>query len=335
MPEYTQLKGITQIGDSSLCEQLRTNIIEFFNWGLLGVGAFRNVTLTTSGAYGSNYSSLSGISDPNFSSGQVWQAPFRNWVWETGVEYATQPIDISGVYINDGTNWEGSEYLWESGVEPWEETGGYFYPKTTTGIYAHYYNYHLGRVVFNSGIPASSTVHVEYSFRYCGFHDAEEPRFREVYYNVYRAAEPASGHASARHRLQLPAVGVEIPKRREIYGYQLGGGTVHLQDVLFHVVAESQVGMDKMVDVLCGQKDKTIHLFDLTEMRASGVFPLDKNGSRVSGALVYPDLVSESGYRWRKCTFNDMKAQEFSRPKGEEFPLYRAIVRATVEVVLP
>ena len=64
MPEvYTTLKG-PPIGQSTLSPQLKSNVITFFNWGLLGKGAFFNVSLSQAGPYGGDESRLRLVDDP-------------------------------------------------------------------------------------------------------------------------------------------------------------------------------------------------------------------------------------------------------------------------------
>src|SRR5579859_2905287 len=96
----TQLKGVTDIGRPLLTEMLESNISQFFQWGLLNVGNFFQVRIPTSGAYGGDFSRLRLGDDPNFPAGQVWEGVRKDWVWESGLNYAVQPIQISGVYVN-------------------------------------------------------------------------------------------------------------------------------------------------------------------------------------------------------------------------------------------
>ena len=40
MAEYTNLKGFDYIGDAGLSEQLKINLIDFFDWALMEKGNF-------------------------------------------------------------------------------------------------------------------------------------------------------------------------------------------------------------------------------------------------------------------------------------------------------
>jgi hypothetical protein len=318
MPEYTSLKGITQIGNSTLCDQLKANLVEFFNWGMLGIGAFTNVTRSSEGAYGASPAQLRLVEDKNYTIGQVWESHRQDWVWQSGVDYAYQPIQISGVYVNNT-----------------------FYSSSTTGTYEHTVNYPLGRVVFTNPIPTGSTVEVNYSYRDVSFYTSDAPWFKEVLFNSYRVDDPqftqyGSGvwTTLAQNRIQLPAVVVETVPRRTLIPMQLGGGQWVKQDVLFHVLTETPWDRDKLLDILTYQKEKTILSFDKNAMADANRFPLDYQGSIASGAMCYPDLIKypeDGGFYWKKILFEDMQAQDApSMP-----PLYRAVVRGSFRIDFP
>lgn len=314
MPTYTKLKGITDITESTLCDQLEANLIEFFNWGLLGVGAFFNVTKDY------DESRLRVVEDPRvtYPKGKVWE-PFRNdLIWESGVEYSFQPIGISGVYVNN-----------------------VFYPSSSSGTYAHYIDYMRGRVVFNNAISPSSDVRLEYSYRYYHFTNADVSWFRQVMFESFRIDDNqffqyGSGVWSVlgQNRVQLPAVVVETVPRRSFEGYQLGGGQKVKQDVLFHIFTENPWDRKTILDVITYQNEKTIKTFDKNLIARDDRFAFADNGSLASGALTYPQLVAptgEGGYLWKTITWSGVSTQEtISMP-----PLYQAVVRATFEVILP
>jgi hypothetical protein len=69
MPSYTRLKGINDISESTLCDQLESNLMTFFNWGMLCIGAFGSVDLGASGVYGGDMSRLRAVTDPNYQNG--------------------------------------------------------------------------------------------------------------------------------------------------------------------------------------------------------------------------------------------------------------------------
>lgn len=320
MPTYSRLKGIRDISQFTLCDQLEDNLIQFFNWGLLGIGAFGNVTIgSPTGVYVGDTSRLRPLKDPYYIDGQAWEGFRQDWVWESGVEYFIQPIGISGVWVNH-----------------------IFYPANTTGIYAHDTDYPRGRVVFDAPIAdwQNTLVQAEYSYRLYSFQSADQPWFRQVMFESFRVDDSqflqfSSGvwNVLADSRVQLPVVVVEVVPRRQIYGYELGGTSQIHQDILFHIFSENAYDRKRMMDIITYQKDKTLPLFDKNTVIQNNAWPLAWDGSIASGARAFPDLVKptgEGGFYWHHGTFMNAGIQEtISSP-----PLYQAVVRITFEVNL-
>lgn len=305
-PTYTVLKGISDISEYTLCDQLESNIIEFFNWSLLNIGAFFNSPLS------SPESRLRSVTHPLYTDGQAWE-PFRSdIVWESGISYQIQPIAISGVYIN-----------------------GTFYSKNSVGTYAHHLDYTSGRLIFDSPLPTNSNVQLEYSHRYFHFTSADSPWFREVMFQSFRVddsqfTQVGSGAWSvlSENRVQLPSVVVETVPRRTFQGYQLGGGQIVKQDILFHIFTENPWDRKKLLDIISYQKDVTLRSFDKNLVARDDRFAFTETGALSNNALTYPQLIET--YLWKNILFDNVTSQEtISLP-----PLYQAVVRGTFEVIM-
>lgn len=321
MGDQTRLKGITDIGQALLSNNLETNLVSWFQWGFLGIGAFFNVTIPSSGAYGGDFHRLRLVKDPYSEDGQVWQGFRQDWVWETGVEYAAyQPIRVSGVYVN-----------------------GNFHSVAETGAYAHHVNYPLGQVVFETPISANSTVTCEYSHRLAHFTTSDIPWWRQLQLDSFRVdnlqfAQAGSGAWSllAQNRIQLPAVVVEAIPNTSRKGLALGGGAIVRQDVLFNIISETPWDRQQLHDIITYQWQKRLVLFEKNWVNAADKFPLDENGSPASGALMYPDLIKatgDGGFGWVQLRFEDFRGT--AQPHEVTAPLYAATVRAVCEVDLP
>ncbi len=318
--DFTRLKAVDEIGYSLLSDQLEINIISYFQWALLGVGGFSNVTIPSSGAFGGDRHRLRPATDSSYLPGQVWQGYRSDWVWETGVDYSAQPIRVSGVFVN-----------------------GAFQPSTGVGPYAHHVDYPQGRVVFDSPLSSSAVINCEHSYRYVQFTSADVPWFREVQSNSLRVDDPqfsqqGSGAWSvpARNRVQLPAVVVEVVPRTTRKPLAIGGGSIVRQDVLFHVVAETSWDRGQLHDAITSQWQKRLVLFDKNLLAASDGFPLDAFGSPAGGARNYPDLIkpaAEGGFGWRQLRMEEFSS--VSQPREVTAPLYVATVRGTFEVDMP
>jgi hypothetical protein len=279
---YLQLKGFDNVFASTLNNDLQDNLVEFFDWGLLEKGNYMNVTLGELSPDGQDYSKLKISSNPNYPAGKAWEGFRKNWIWQSGVSYDPAPIvgiddaipGISGVYVNDT-----------------------FYPSDTVGTYAHHVDYYNGRIVFDNPIPTGSKVQAEYSYKYINVLYANSlPWLSEIQkdsmnldssFNINKGKYDIPSEA----RVQLPAIAVEIVPKRNMKGYQLGGGQWVHTDVIFHCLAEDEYTRNKLVDIVSLQNDKTVYMFNSNTIASSGDFPLDYRGFPVSGAMRYPDLI--------------------------------------------
>ena len=277
------LKGFNSVKDATLNNEIQDNLIEFFDWALLKKGNYFNVSVGETSPDGYDYSQLRLSSNENYTTGTCWEGVRSNWVWQSGVSYSPTPLvgtnnakpGVSGVYVDDT-----------------------FYPTTTTGAYAHHVDYFNGRVVFDSPIPTGSKVQVEHSYMWINVVYANSvPWLREIQYRSYDVngefLQPSKGKwdIPPEARLQLPAIAVEIVPRRNITGFQLGGGSYVNTDVLFHCIAEDEITRNKLVDIVSLQNEKTFYAFNSNLVASSGDFPLDYRGTPVSGALNFEELV--------------------------------------------
>ena len=257
------------------------------------------------------------MNDPSYTNGQVWEGARKDWVWETGSSYADyDPIQISGVYVNDVLKGSGD------------------------ATYGHHYNYPLGRVVFDSAISTTDTVKVEYSYRNVQVYVADEaPWWDELQYNSLRVDDTyysSTGSGAwgilANHRVQMPAIVLEVVPRRRFKPYQLGDMSQFVQqDVLFHVVGENRWWRNQLVDILSYQIDSQLWLFKTDNLILSGAYPLDYRGMKVNSPLNYDDVVNTSQYRYLLAKITDMNITEM---ESYDPRLHEGTVRATFEVVL-
>lgn len=312
----TSIKGITEFGDCSHSRQIEVNMKHFFDWGLLQIGGFRNVYLAASGFYGGDESRLRLVNDPGYTAGQVWEAPRKDWVWESGITYSVQPIEISGVWVN-----------------------ATFHPSTGVGPYAHTVDYPNGRVVFSSAISNSATVQVEHSYRRVQIRNTDFPEFVQLELGSYRVDDPSFLSGSGIHtvlgqnRLQLPLVALEVSPRREFTGKQLGGGQWMDQDVFFHIFSERREDRDKLIDVISLQNNKTITLFNTDEIAEANAMPLDINGSIATQATRnYETLIDPNQYYWRKA-YTSVASVQTAQTLNHK--LYKGVVKLTLTVDMP
>jgi hypothetical protein len=315
--EGTNFKGVTKVGDTLLMSELENNLKAFFNWSLLGIGAFVNIEIPSTGAYGGNYHTLKPVHDPAYTDGQVWQTIRKDWVWETGISYTgATPINVTGIVV-DGT-----------------PVG------TGTAFFLHYYNYPLGRVIFTGTPPVTtSTITMRYSYRWAQVDVIDNlPWIKEVQPDSFRTDDShwtttsfSGGNWSigGHQRVQLPAVAIEAVPRRNASPWELGNSSLVIeQDILFHILAEKRWDRNQLLDIIGLQEDKIIQLYDSNSINDAGAWPLTYKGMRVSSPKMYPTLVST--YPFQTARF---KSITFSEVETINPYLYKGVARATMEVI--
>jgi hypothetical protein len=314
MPNQYNLlnNSIGHIGKTLLTSQLETNLKGYLDWGLLNIGGFTNIARPTSGSYGGDFSTLRLVNDPSYTLGQVWETARKDWVYESGLSYSYQPIDISGVYVN-----------------------GVYY---SSGSLPHHYNYPLGRVIFDTALPSTSGVSMNYSYKNVQIYIADQaPWWDELQYNSFRIDDSSFSKANSgnwailsNHRVQLPAVVVEASAKRSFQPYEMGQTNQRVfQDVLYHVIAESRWWRNQLMDIICLDKDRTIFLYDNNLVSANNAYPLDYRGAKNSLGKLYPTLIED--YPYTVANFKNMTVQEMTSYNSR---LYKATIRTTFEVIV-
>lgn len=318
---YTKLKSVNSFAAPYLMNELEANLKMFFDWGLLGIGGWSDVSIPMTGAFGGDLHVLQSVYDPSYNDGQVWQAFRKDWVWETGVGYLDdsdnpEPTIITGVRV-DGTFYGSGD-----------------------ATYGWHINYPLGRVVFDTAIATNSTVDLNYSYRFVQIYRADDaPWWTKLQFRSFRADDDhfsqfGTGDWSigAHHRVQMPAIVIEAVPRGSARGYELGNGALaREQDVLFHILAENRYDRNRLLDITCLQFDNTIWLFNTQSTAEATGYPLDYRGMLV-GTNMYPDLVdANDGYRWQQCRFIDSVISEVESLNPN---LYQGVIRTTLEVII-
>tara|TARA_R110000751_G_scaffold127995_4_gene230078 strand:- start:1121 stop:2092 length:972 start_codon:yes stop_codon:yes gene_type:complete len=298
---FSKLKGISDIFDYTLNNDIQDGLIEYFDWALMDIGNYFNSTLGELSPNGQDYSKLRLSSNDQYSTGQVWEGFRKNWIWQSGVNHSPAPLvgtdnenpGVSGIYVDDT-----------------------FYPNTTTGSYSYTIDHFNGRIIFDDVIPTGSKVQVQHSYKWVNVVYANSvPWLREV---QLRTTEPTSNFFNTdkgswdippESRLQLPAIAVEVVAGRRFKPYQLGGGQWVYTDVIFHCIAEDEITRNKLVDIVSMQSDKEIPLFNSNKINENGDYPLDYRGVPVPSALRYPNLVESydgGNLRLTNATVQDM-----------------------------
>lgn len=255
-------KGITQLGQSTITNDVINNVISFFDYGLIESSGYLNITIPTTGYYGGTDSTLRPVNDPRYPAGKIWISARKNWVYETGL--------TPEVYVNNVLNTDNQIH------------------------------YPFGSVIFNTPISTSSAVTAQYSYKYVNVTRVEGLNwFEQVHMRSQRSdgdfpLGTGIWQNLAENRFQLPAIGVEL-KSRNFEPWQIGGGQKTYTDLLIHCVAEDAYTRDMLFDIVSLQNDKRFVMYDLNAMAEADAFPL-KNGFLHSG-LSFPSLVNNFPYK--------------------------------------
>ena len=184
--------------------------------------------------------------------GQVWQSPFREWVYESGVpvdvsNVTTSPIVSSGLYIE-----------------------GAFRP-TTDPTFGHTIDFLNGRIIFDS--PQSLDLKVQGEFSYREVRVDFEHRFnqqsREGYLESKFTTNPLTSMQityPSGAMYPWPAVFIEVDKRTA-EPFELGNRSLRRTDAVnLHIFALDDLTRDNIVDVLSAQDRKTVPLLDFNKV---------------------------------------------------------------------
>lgn len=271
MDKYNFRGNTTDYSSFLITEQLETNLTTWLGWSLLGIGAFQNITRSTTVAYGGDPSRLRPVNDPRYTTNKVWQGNRSDWCWESGIAYNTQPISVSGVWVN-----------------------GIF--SSPTGTYPHYINYEHGQVFFSGAIPATSVVQVERSQKFVTVRRSDEPWFKSIMNGSLRVDDAQFSGATpsgqwtglAENRVCLPVLVVEpVLNPRTAKPLELGNTSrIQQEDFLVHIITETPWDRKRLSSILNDQYDKRIISFDMNTID----FPLDYRGTPTPSAMTYPQL---------------------------------------------
>lgn len=267
--------GIANYRDPQETELLEYSAIEYLKWAFLKIGGFGTAYINNSG----NYDLLHRESDT------VFRGVRSNWIYETNLSGTYNPVNISGVYVNNVL-----------------ATSGYNI------------NYTDGKVIFNNPVASGAEVRVEHSYRTPSIYKIGE-WFREVQFNTSPTntefAENQSGIYTllSKNRIQLPAVVVyvppEVPKFKT--AYEIGNRTYyHEQATHFYILSTNLPDLNKIHDVLIKQKPIAYWGLDKKNILQNQKNQLNYDGTLNNTGIMYPDLITQ--YQWKRIDVTNNKS---------------------------
>lgn len=301
--------GVSSINDYLLISNLENNLQSFLDWGFLNIGGFINVSSTAT-SYSSSPNKLAIINDPNYSTGQVWQTRFHNWVWESGIVFGSvSPTTISSVSVN-GSPVSSSTYVLD---------------------------YINSRVIFNTAISTTSTVTMNYSYKLVQVHKLSDSlvwwkQFQTDVANETAQFDNNTGDYAifAQHRVQLPCVIIQTVPRGESSPFQLGDKSLRTyQDIILHIIASNIGHRNSILDIIRLQEDKVIWLYDTNDIIQANIVPFNFNGSLNSSRLNYGQIINDTDYQWKTCHLQDFIVSEVE----SRYYFQEAKIRLTAEII--
>lgn len=195
----------------------------------------------------------------NTTDGQVFQSPFRQWVYESGVSLdgtnvSVPPNIASGVYIEGAFRGVGD-------------------PE-----FGHTIDYQNGRIIFNSPQPLDLKVQGHFAARdvRIGFEHDFNQQFKEGYIESKYTTNPLTSYQlvypSGRAQ-PFPAVFIEV-EAREFDAYELGNRSAIIKDtVKMHIWALDDMQRDNIIDIITTQWRKPLPIidFNLAPLPLSGI----------------------------------------------------------------
>ena len=244
---------------------LKLNYKHFIDMHFLREGAFSNIASGDTFYDGRPLSLLlpDTTSDDLFvalGDGQVWQSPYRQWVYESGVpldgtNVPLPPTTISGVLI---------EGAFRSKDDP---------------TFGHTIDFKNARIIFNTPHSLDLEVHAEFAVRdvRVGFEHEFNQQFTVPSLETQYFTNPMTSmqlvYPSGRIQ-NFPAVFIEVD-RRTLEPYEIGNRSAIITDeVKFHIWALDDLQRDNIVDILTGQWRKSVPMidFNIAPLPLSGIF---------------------------------------------------------------
>ena len=306
----TTFNHVTDIGQRDNISSLEDNLKSFLDWSFLNIGAFVNVDISTSGLSGGDFSKLKPVSgDPTVVDPRVWEAPRKDWVYETGISHnGISPNIITAINLN-----------------------GTILPSPTgSGTYSYHINYPLGRISFNNNVSAKSDIRLSYAYRLVQIYKSSDSVWwKEIVENSYDPSTIQNDYSSY-NKIQLPAIVIDIAPRSISLPYELGTTTnILIQDVMIHVFSESPVQRNNLIDILLKQKDKTLNLYNIQKIIKQDRQPLNFRGEPNPRRLNYDQIYNDQSFYLSRAYIKNAVLSEL---KAFSNNLHHGVLRLSIEI---
>lgn len=209
-----------------------------------------NSVLNQTQAYINNTSKLYYMPDPRFPNKVCYSSPFKQWVYDSGVNGANIPISVSGSFgtINKG----------ESGMMV---------------------DFDNGRVLFNSSVSKNLNISGSYAIKELNFYLSNETEediiiCNKYYFNPRYKSLPISGISP--HAVTTPAIFI-VQNGASSEAFALGGTMNSKINISLVIMAESSYQLQALFSHFVDKKHKYIPKLDLS------IDPINEYGDLKSG----------------------------------------------------
>jgi hypothetical protein len=224
------------------------------------------------------------VGHPTYQDGRMFQSPFKNWVYEPGIPSPqsgiASPVVASGVTV-DGTFYDQA---------------------TTSGTFAHFFDFPNGAVVFNSALGGSPIVQTSFSYKMVHVENANKvgnENKKMLIETAYKDNPPQTGvviYPDIRS-YTLPAVFIDFTSRKSL-PYELGTKKPIKQfRGVFHIWSHDDFDLDIVEDILADAQRDVLFGIDFN----TAPFPLLSRGRlnpSWAGYTTYADIYSP--FFWRR-----------------------------------
>lgn len=204
-----------------------------------------------------------------FTQGRVWQSPFRNWVYESGVVLNNSlgisnrelPIICSGIYAY-------GVFRPQNPVHPDYDAN-----------FAHTIDFINGRIIFDTAQSLDMELHADFSYKHVRveFEDTFNNQFLRGFLESKYTTNPLTSNQlvyPSGFAYPFPAVFIEAVSRTW-EAWELGSRSLVAHDVIrCHIWALDNVTRDNLMDLISYQARKQIPLidFNFAPLPLSGIF---------------------------------------------------------------
>lgn len=302
-PAFT-LKNFTSLNQISHSTNLERNLVMFFDYGCMKLSGYQNISFNTI-QNGQPLGQLKPVDSPQYpatTTARAWESYRTNWVWGgTG-------ITPTGVYVNG--NFSG------------------------TGFNVNYKN---GQIIFDNPVSVNSTVKASFSPKSIYWDTSDSAWYRDLItetykYDAFNADGIGSGIRATltNHRIQLPAVIIQVTSANNFTPYELGGGSNYNPDINFYVFAENPAQRRLIIDLICSQNNHSFLGVDFNSVITANALPFNSYGFLVSGAKTFEQLQPLYPWNVKPIYFNNLQGKEVPFAT----PIYRGLIHGNAGLVL-